>query len=59
MRILICMLKNSVRAYIQKFDCLYAKYVTVKQDVKFLFRNNVVKLVSDANAIFTIQYLLI
>ena len=38
---------------------LYAKYVTVKQDVKFLFRNNVVKLVSDANAIFTIQYLLI
>ena len=46
------MLKNSVRAYIQKFDCLYAKYVTVKQDVKFLFRNNVVKLVNDAKCNF-------
>ena len=40
------MLKNSFRAYIQKFDCLYAKYVTVKQDVKFVFKNYVVKLVN-------------
>ena len=46
------MLKNSVRAYIQKFDCSYAKYVTIKQDVKFLFRKNVVKLVNDAKCNF-------
>ena len=46
------MLKNSVRAYIRKFDCSYAKYVTIKQDVKFLFRNNVVKLVNDAKCNF-------
>ena len=46
------MLKNSVRAYIRKFDCSYAKYVTIKQDVKFLFRNNVVKPVNDAKCNF-------
>ena len=46
------MLKNSFRANIHKFDCSYAKYVTVKQDVKYLFRNNVVKLVSDAKCNF-------
>ena len=46
------MLKNSVRAYIRKFDCSYAKYVTIKQDVKFLFRNNVVILVNDAKCNF-------
>ena len=46
------MLKNSVRAYIRKFDCSYAKYVTIKQNVKFLFRNNVVKLVNDAKCNF-------
>ena len=46
------MLKNSVRAYIQKFDCSYAKYVTIKQDVKFLFRNNVEKLFNDVKCNF-------
>ena len=46
------MLKNSVKAYIQKFDCSYAKYVTVKQDFKFLFKINVVRIVNDAKCNF-------
>lgn len=46
------MLKKAVRDYKLKFDCSYAKYVNVKPNVHFSFKNNVVKSIREIRSNF-------
>ena len=46
------MLKKAVKMYRQKFDCSYAKYVNIRKDVHFLFKNNVVESIRNVKSNF-------
>mgnify|MGYP000527767340 FL=1 len=41
------MLRKAFKAYKEKFDCSYSKYVKIKHCVSFLFRNNTVNSVNN------------
>lgn len=46
------MLKRAVKHFRQKFDCSYAKYVNIKNDVHVLFKNHVTKSIKSTKSNF-------
>lgn len=46
------MLRKAFKAYKERFDCSYSKYVKIKHCVSFLFRNNTVNSVNNVKSNF-------
>ena len=46
------MIKFALKEYRNKFDCSFAKFVNIKTEMPFLFRDNSVRFVKDLKSDF-------